>query len=273
MKKGINAWCFPPELDAEGIFSLAEKLKYDGVELNLEDKAPGIFTMETSEEEILNVKSIADRHGMSIYSISTDLLWKYPLTANDEHTRLQGKAIVNTMLEFARLCGAQSVLVVPGLVTEDVSYAAAYERAVAAVREAAAKAEQLGIKIGVENVWNKFLYSPLEFRRFLEDVDSSHVGMYLDIGNVVRDGYPEHWIESLGDQLVQVHLKDFKEAVGDSAGFVPLLAGDVDWQKTAASLKKAGYRGYVAPEIPPHKHHYELLLKQTAEVVETFFGE
>ena len=176
------------------------------------------------------------------------------------------------MLTIADICGAESILVVPGIVTEETSYADAYSRAVEALQELAEKAEKVNVKIGIENVWNKFLLSPLEFSSFLEEVHSPNVGAYLDIGNLFQNGFPEQWIHCAAGRIVNVHVKDFKQSVGNMEGFVPLLAGDINWDKVKKALQEAGYEGYVAPEIPPHRFHYELQLKQTAEVMRYFFN-
>src|SRR5659263_668632 len=83
--------------------------------------------------------------------------------------------------------------------------------------------------IGLENVWNKFLLSPIEMRDFIDKIDSSYVGAYLDVGNVINTGYPEQWIRILGKRIKKVHFKDFRKSVGTLSGFVDLLAGDVDY--------------------------------------------
>ncbi|MFG6120964.1 sugar phosphate isomerase/epimerase family protein [Thalassobacillus sp. B23F22_16] len=271
MKKGINAWCFPEEWDADKLFRTAKELGFRGMELNVEEKEGSIFTLDTTEEEVRRVIETASKYGIEIFSISTAMLWKFPLTSENRDTRQEGIDIVEKMLEIASQCLAETVLVVPGLVTEDVSYDTAYKRAIEAIKRLTESAEEKKVTIGIENVWNKFLLSPMEMRGFIEAIDSPLVGVYLDIGNLVHSGYPEQWIHLLSDQLASVHIKDFKGTVGNIDGFVPLLAGDIDWMNVAETLKTNGYSGYIAPEIPPHPHHPEVLLKATSEIMDHFF--
>ncbi|RWZ59106.1 sugar phosphate isomerase/epimerase [Halobacillus fulvus] len=271
VKIGVNAWCFPASMNAGEVLQKAEEYAYDGIELNLEDKAPGIFTMDSIQSDIESIKQQAEKHNLEIYSISTDLLWKYPLSSKDPDTREKGIAVVEKMLSIAEICGASSVLVVPGIVREGERYDEVYNRSMDAIKDLAEKAEQKKIQIGIENVWNDFLLSPLEFSSYIEEIGSDYVGAYLDIGNLFRTGYPDQWIELMKNRIVNVHVKDFKRSAGNDDGFVPLLAGDLNWSAVAESLDEVGYEGYVAPEIPPHKHHHELLLKQTAETMHYFF--
>lgn len=106
--------------------------------------------------------------------------------------------------------------------------------------------------MGLENVWNKFLLSPVEMRTFLAQFDSPWVGAYLDVANILPYGYPEQWIRILDSQLVGVHFKDFRRAVGTVEGFVDLLEGDVDWPEVMAALRDVGYSGPVAAELIPN---------------------
>lgn len=98
---------------------------------------------------------------------------------------------------------------IPGKV---VDYATTYERSLEAMMELKEYAEQYKVEIGLENVWNKFLVSPMEMRDFIDKVDSKYVGSYFDVGNVLFNGYPEHWITILGDRIKKVHFKDYRVA-------------------------------------------------------------
>ncbi|MFG6114849.1 sugar phosphate isomerase/epimerase family protein [Halobacillus sp. MO56] len=271
MKKGINAWCFPDGWDANTLITKSKELGFTGIELNLEEKENAIFTMESNEEEVRRIVEIADKHDIKIFSISTDMLWKYPLTSEIEETRQKGMDIVEKMIEIASQCNAKTVLVVPGVVTEVVTYDVAYKRAMEALKKLSISAAERKVHIGIENVWNKFLLSPLETADFIKQINSPYVGAYLDIGNVVYTGYPSQWIDILSDKIVSVHIKDFKGSVGNIDGFAPLLAGDIDWENISNTLQSNNYKGYIAPEIPPHPHHSELLLKATSEIMDRLF--
>lgn len=109
------------------------------------------------------------------------------------------------------------------------------------------------MKLGIENVWNKFLLSPLEMRDFIDSFGSAAVGSYFDAGNVLLTGYPEHWISILAQRIVRVHVKDFKKSVGTAAGFVDMLEGDVDFQAVRTALERIGYDGYVTAEMLPYE--------------------
>jgi hexulose-6-phosphate isomerase len=159
-------------------------------------------------------------------------------------------------LESAAVLGADTILVVPGAVgvdfiknSEVVSYDKAYDYALEAFNELKCEAEKLKVSIGIENVWNKFLLSPLEMRDFIDKIHSEFVGSYFDVGNVINNGYPEQWIRILGNRIKKVHIKDFRRSVGNISGFVDLLSGDVNFHEVVKSLNDIGYSGYVTAEM------------------------
>ncbi len=126
--------------------------------------------------------------------------------------------------------------------------------------------------MGIENVWNKFLLSPLEMARYIDEFDSPCVCAYYDVGNVLLFGYPEQWIRILGHRIQRVHVKDFKPAVGNYNGFVPLLAGDVNWTEVRLALQEIGYNDVLTAEIDPYASYPEQLIFDTARHIDVIIG-
>lgn len=261
MKKGVNLWCFPAGKKILDCIKAAKKYGYDGVELNLAEE--GEINLQTSDKDISKYAKAASDEGIEIISIATSLLWKYPLTDPDENVREKGRDIVKRMIDVAKDADTDSILVVPGLVNENVSYMRAYERAKKALADLSGYAEKNKVYICVENVWNKFLLSPLEMKRFIEETGSKYIKSYLDIGNMLQFGYPEDWIEVLGNLIKRVHVKDFDVSIGNGSGFKYLLEGSINWEKVMLSLKKVGYDGYLTAELSPYGTFPELMIEDT----------
>ena len=137
-----------------------------------------------------------------------------------------------------------------------------------ACEDVVALAEEVGVEVCVENVWNKFLLSPLEMRDFVDSFDSERIGAYFDVGNVLLTGYPEHWIRILGRRIKRVHIKDFRRSIGTVEGFVDLLEGDVDFQAVKEALADIGYDGYVTVELLPFEPGR---LERTAQALKEVF--
>jgi L-ribulose-5-phosphate 3-epimerase len=270
MKKGINRWCFPADWSARHCLKVAAQAGFDGVEVNLAEE--GELTLQTRMQAWHDLAVQAHSLGLALPSISTALHWKYPLTASEEITRAKGQEVVRRMVGAAAAVGADTVLVVPGLVTADVDYQTAYGRAQEALASLARMAGEHGVIIGVENVWNKFLLSPLEFARFLDEIGSPWVRAYLDVGNVLVCGYPEQWIRILGPRIAKIHVKDFSTSVGNITGFVPLLAGDVDWPAVVAALRAVGYGGWFTAELAPYRYAPEQLIHDTAAALDSILS-
>lgn len=277
MKKGINRWCLPPTMSAGEVFALASRAGFEGIELNLEETEPGATSrpetmarigLDADDVSIVGLRRQAEQARLDLPSVSSGLFWRYSPTSDDAAVREKALAVGERAIRVATLLGANTILVVPGVVTAEVSYRDAYDRARGFLRELAPAAERAGVSIGVENVWNKFLLSPLEFARFLDEVASPAVGAYLDLGNVLIYGFPHHWVEILGRRIRKVHVKDFRTDVGNRFGFAHLLHGDLDWPRAIGALRAVGYDDYVTTELSISKHLVEKTVADTASSLE-----
>lgn len=254
MIKSVNQWSFPAEYSAKDCLLAAKKAGYAGFEPAF--NAEGEMSPETYEKDAKELKALAEKEGMILTSLASGVYWSYPLTATDPAVREKAKQLIRAQIDCAKALGVDSILVVPGTVgrgfwggDDNVSYADAYLRALKGVKEVAPYAEEKGVTIALENVWNNFLLSPLEFAGFIDEVGSERVGAYFDIGNVIRTGEAEHWIRILGKRISRMHIKDFKRSVGTLDGFCDLLCGDVNFPEVVKAMKEIGYDGAVTAEM------------------------
>lgn len=257
MKQGISLFSFSENTDVRWMFEHAKKAGYDGVEPVLSES--GYLNPQTSEKDILAMKRMADDMGLEIPSIGVWSLWQNNLVSDSEKIRKKAFGIVQKQIEAAHLLGAKTILVVPGYVgcnfvehPEKIRYDIAYERAQDALSRLAPEAKAADVAIGIENVWNRFLLSPLETRRFLNEIGSDYVGMYLDVGNSVYIGYPEQWIEILGHHIKKLHMSDYRFDQAGIGAFVDLFAGDVDFPEVAKAIAGIGYDDYITLEMLPN---------------------
>ncbi len=276
MKKGISIWSFA-EPDLRKCMVMAKDAGFDGIELALDEEGP--VSMKSTKEDILKIKAMADEIGLELYSVACGLYWTYNYTSANEDNVKRAKEITKKQLEVASWLGCDTILVVPGAVEvafdpgEVVEYDVAYERALSALRELAPVAESLGVSIGVENVWNRFLLSPMEMAEFIDKVGSDYVGSYFDVGNVLYIGYPEHWVKILNSRIKKVHFKDYRRQAGDLHGFVDLLAGEVNYPAVMESFKKIGYDNWVTAEmIPAYTHYPETIIYNTSNAMDKILG-
>lgn len=277
MKKGISIWSFPAGTLAES-FKLAKDAGFEGVEVALDEV--GEISLTTSDEDLLKIKEQAKAAGIELYSVASGLYWSYWMNSDSEEEREKAKSIVRRQLYVAKVLGCDTILVVPGAVNADfaapgrvMDYMTTYERSLAAIKELAPYAESLGVSIGLENVWNKFLNSPVEMGDFIDKVGSEFVGSYFDVGNVLFNGYPEHWIRALGKKIKKVHFKDYRVAAGGLHGFVDLLAGDVNYPEVVKALNDIGYDGWVTAEmIPNYTYYTETIIYNTSNSMDRILG-
>lgn len=237
MKKGCCLGMLPGDLEIEERLALAKRLGFDAVE-------PNTLTRKT---DVRKLKTAAENTGVEIASIMNSDHWKYPLSSPRKREVERSIKGMKTSLENAAALGTDCVLLVPAVVNEQVTYEEAWTRSRAAIRRLLPTAERLGVRIAVENVWNKFLLSPIEFKDYVESFKNKWLKAYFDVGNILLYGYPQHWIRTLARRrLARVHIKDFDLATKQ---FVPLREGDVDWPAVRQALEDIRYNGTITAEV------------------------
>lgn len=256
MKRGISRWAFPTDMPLAEVFKKAKDAGFDGVEVTMDTS--GELTANTTDEEALKIKEEANASGIMLYSVAGGVYWDSSLVSDSKEERETAKNYVKKQLHLAKILGCKVILVIPGHTGVEfapnlgvVDYETAYSRAVEAAKELAVYAEKEGVIIGMENVWNKFLLSPLEMRRFIDEVGSKYIQSYFDVGNTMQCSYPMHWIKILAGRIKAVHFKDFKCSIGNLDGFCELFDGDVDYPAVMEAFDKIGYDGWVTSEVFP----------------------
>jgi hexulose-6-phosphate isomerase len=247
MFAAVNAWTFPDSSSAEEQLAAASAAGFEGLELVI--SADGPLRPDTPVAEFTRLADRADALPLRLTGLATGLFWEFNYASPDEADRGRAAELTLRMLDRAAAARAGAILVVPALVGKvddvrpQVAYADALHRTVEALCELRHEAEDRGVVIAVENVWNRFLLSPVEAADLIDRVNSSCVGFYFDTGNVVAYGYPQDWIATLGGRIVRVHAKDYDARKFGWEGFCPLGEGTVDWPAVVAGLRACGYEG------------------------------
>ncbi len=212
-------------------------------------KAAGFEGVELSshmnQDEVMKA---LDENGLKAASVCGSRHWGKPLSHQDEKVRADGLDALKQTLRDAKRYGATSVLLVPGVVNKEVAYEQCWQRSIAGIRAALPLAEELGVKIAIENVWNNFILKPEQAKQYLDEINSPLVGWHFDIGNMVKYGPSQEWIRVLGKRILKLHIKDYST---QGKGFgVRLMEGDNNWPVVMAELDKIGYTGWAITEQP-----------------------
>jgi len=277
MKKSIIYWALTRKNIEENL-RLAKEAGFDAVELTFGEN--DVLNPNTDKSFCEKILKFTKKIGIEISGLAPSFYWSYPLTSNKKEIRQKSINLTVQYVKLASYLRAEVVLIIPGLVGADfvpnceiVDYDVAYEKAQDSLQKIIPEAEKDNIILCVENVWNKFLLSPLEMRDFIDSFKSEYVKAYFDVGNVLLTGYPEQWIKILGKRIKSIHFKDFRRAIGNINGFVDLLEGDVDWKKVMNALRKIGYDSYCTAEVlPPYKSAAEALVYNTSKAMDYIFS-
>jgi len=244
IRKGVLFSMLPKSMPLRDRFQLARDCGFEEIECHT--------TPDPAEASAIG--SAAKATGLRIHSVMNSDHWRFPLSSEDPEVVAKCVAGMETSIRNAADWGAETVLLVPAVVNPDTSYQDAWTRSQDRIRRMIPYAEKRKVIIAVEEVWNKFLLSPLEFARYVDDFQSPWVKAYFDVGNVVLFGFPQDWIRTLGKRIVKLHFKDFKFQNDPAikkrvADFVNLRDGEIDWKQIHASLKEIGFRGTATVEL------------------------
>lgn len=244
LRKAVNLTMCEEGATVADKFRILRDAGFDGVELNRPDPLP-----------LAEIARAQAATGLEIAGVTCATHWEQPLTHPDPQVREAGFAGLRRAMEESAELGCGQMLLVPGAVNAEVAYDVCWQRSIAAIRRAATHAEELRCRIGIENVWNHFLMSPLEAVRYLDEIGSPWVGWHFDPGNVVTFGWPEQWLRILGARVVNLHVKDYSRAKRDAEGLwkgfeVELGEGDVCWPAVMQAVADIGYTGFVTAEVP-----------------------
>ena len=245
IKKGLVFDMLPEKLSYGDRFKLARDVGFEVVQVPTEPDAG----------KAEQIKNAADSAGIHIDSVMNMDHWKYPLSSSDHAMVEKSLAGMRTSLHNAKLWGADTVLLVPAVVDAKTSYHDAWQRSQKEIRGLIPLAEELKVIIAIEEVWNKFLLSPLEMAKYIDEFQSPWIKAWFDVGNVVLYGYPQDWIHTLGKRIVKVHLKDFKRKE-DGYAWVNLGDGDVDWSAVRQAFIDVAYSGSVITELDGGEESY-----------------
>lgn len=272
MKIGVNQFCFPSDYDVRQALEAAKRLGFDSVEvcftaadghvatggvsdaLDIGGYHNRLLNTHSTPEDLRALKRMAEDIGISIGSVGGIVSFSiYPMTSEDPLIARQCDDAVKKMLDAAQVLGADTILVIPGMLAPDMGYQRAYE--LTQKRLAALADYAPAVTLAVENVWNHMLYSPLELGRFVDETGRQNVKVYFDIANARRFGYPEQWIRCLGPRIQRFHCKDYRMSMDNINGFTNLLDGDVNYPEVIRAIREIGYDGELVVELVPPAHY------------------
>lgn len=236
LKKAVLISMLPKQMSYADRFKLAVDVGFEGIEAQT----------ITDPKEADQIKEASMKAKIPIHSVMNSAHWQYPLSSPNPEDVKKSVEGMETSLRNAKLWGADNVLLVPAVVRPDTTIPQAWQRSQPVVKKLLPLAKELGVMIGIEPVWNKFLLTPYDTAKYIDEFKSPWVKAYFDVGNVVMYGYPQEWIRALGKRITRFHLKDFKT---DTRQFVNLREGSIDWKEVRKAIGEINYSGWLTVEL------------------------
>jgi hexulose-6-phosphate isomerase len=256
LKKAVLISMLPKQMSYLDRFKLAVECGFEGIEAQT----------ITDAKEADEIKEASMKAKIPIHSVMNMGHWEWPLSSPNPDDVKKSVERMEISLRNARLWGADTVLLVPGVVRPDTTIPQAWQRSQPVVKRLIPLAKELGVRIGIEPVWNKFLLTPYDTAKYVDEFKSPWVKAYFDVGNVVMYGFPQEWIRALGKRIIKFHLKDFKF---ESRQFVALREGSIDWKEVRKAIGEIGYGGYLTVELGGGDEAY---LKEVSRRVDKIFA-
>jgi hexulose-6-phosphate isomerase len=217
-------------------FELIKKLGFQGVEVDSPEGLPNRALTLVAQEET----------GIKVHGVIDSVHWRDTLSHPDSAVRAKGLAALKAALHDASFFGADTVLLVPGVVNKEVTYEQCWKRSQAEVRKALPLAEKLGVKIAIEVVWNNFITQPQQMIDYVDSFKSPWVGTYFDCSNMIKYGVPPaEWVRKLGKRLLKFDFKGYSK----TKGWVNIGEGDENWPDVIEALGEIGYDGWATAEV------------------------
>jgi len=237
LKKAVHLGMIGEKLPLVDKLKLVKDLGFDGIELN--------SPCGVDKDEL---KKALETTGLGVSDVIDGLHWKEVLSSPNEDVRARGVAALRASLEDAKFFGCGAVLLVPGRVDANVPFADCYSRSQAEIKKVIPYAKELGVKIGIENVWNNFINDPETMVKYIDDFQSDMVAAHYDVGNHIKFNKPEHWVRTLGKRIIRLHIKEFSNAKQFSVKLGD--GGDIVWPEVVKALGEVGYTGWASAEVP-----------------------
>ena len=263
LKKALGYGMIKEELSLVDKFKLAKDVGFDGIELNT-----------PTEFKISELIAAKEASGIELPTVVNKDHWSAPLSDPDPAVREKCIQSVAQSLREVKELGGDTVLVVPGVVNENVSYEQAYITSQNSIRALIPYAEETGMQIGLENVWNNFLISPMEAKRYIDEINHPLVGWYFDVGNILRYGWPEHWIRTLHSRIMKLHIKEYSRELMNTKGLwegfkIDLLKGDNNWPMVMQAISEINHQGgWLTAEVSGgDRHHLKQISMQMDQII------
>ena len=279
MLKSITLRSFAESMPVAERLALARKYGFEGIEINLEPNTE--ITLETSAQELQKLLALVKSFDLKVSGVYSRTQWYFPISSIKSEVRAAGRKIISTIISAAEILECDTVLVIPGVVDnsifatepEIIPYLDAYKNSVESIQILISEVlDKSDVHMALENVWGKFLYSPMEFASFVDSFANEKIGAYFDVGNSLRNGFPEDWIRILGHRIRAIHVKDYRRSVDTINGFCGILQGDVNWDQVSLGLQEIGYKRWITGEVlPAYKHSPEILIEETSRAISAVF--
>lgn len=243
LRKGVKIGMIKEGSTFREKFELIKSLGFEGVEMD-----------SPSDVDRDEAKQAAADTGIVIHGVVDSVHWKSRLSDPDPAVRAVGLDALRTAMKDAKFYGADTVLLVPGAVRDpkNENYEQCWERSTAEIRKVLPEANDLGVKIAIEVVWNLFITRPEQLVQYVDQFDSPVVGAYFDVSNMIRFGFPpQDWIRQLGKRMLKFDFKAYKHAnfMAGENPWVKIGEGDEPWPQVHKALADVGYTGWATSEV------------------------
>jgi len=123
-----------------------------------------------------------------------------------------------------------------------------WQQNLASIRELHEIASNLGLKMAMENLpekYNFLMKTPEDFVRFYSETGLEDIGIVLDTGHANLDRQILPFLEKLPSKIAHIHVSDNH---GETDEHLGIGDGSIDWEQFVKALRIIGFSGTVLTE-------------------------
>jgi sugar phosphate isomerase/epimerase len=240
------------------LFEAVEKithLGFRGIEIMCD--RPHLYPPDYGEKKLARLKTLINQCGLKVTNLNSFTLFAVgdtylPSWIEPQEERREIR-IQHTLkcLELADFFSCKNISVPPGGPLAGMARKEAMSLFYQGLGRVTPLAEELGIRILVEPEPQLFLENTGEFKEFVQDVESSAIGLNFDIGHFFCAGEdPSAAFEELFEWIGHVHLEDI--AATRFHNHLILGHGAIQLSEVFKTMIRLGYQGDVSLELYPY---------------------
>jgi sugar phosphate isomerase/epimerase len=251
------------------------KIGYGGVEILCD--VPHAYPPTFGDEKVQTLKQTVTSCKLQVSNLNAFTLYAigdvYHPSWIEDNEELRDRRVEHTIncIRLAKKIGAKNLSTEPGGPTAASTDSHLEKLFFGGLSKVTKTAEEEDIMVLVEPEPGLLLENSHQFKRFMKNFSSDHIGLNFDIGHfycVNED--PAELVYELSDYVRHFHLADI--ATNRVHNHLIPGKGSIDFRSVFDAMDDIGYRGFVTVELYPYQENPIAAAKEALDYLSNLIG-